>query len=192
MEPFIGQIMLFGGNFAPRGWALCHGQLLPISQWSALFSILGTMYGGDGRTTFGLPDLRGRAPVSFGHAPGMSNYVQGAKLGAESITLNPTELPNYHLPTVNAYVTGPIVININEEDPTTTEADQSILGNTENNIIYNDQPFDTSKSLGGIDYDLHANVTVNSGGGGQSHENRTPIQVINWVIALQGIYPSRG
>ncbi len=86
MDPFIGEIMMFGGNFAPRGWALCDGQLLPISQNQALFSILGTTYGGDGRTTFGLPDLRGRVAVHAGSGPGLSSYRLGQKGGAETIT----------------------------------------------------------------------------------------------------------
>jgi len=90
MEPFIGQIMLFAGNFAPRGWALCDGTLLSISEHSALFSILGTTYGGDGRTTFALPDLRGRAPIHQGSGPGLSEYKLGQKGGVESVTL-PTQ-----------------------------------------------------------------------------------------------------
>ena len=87
MEPFIGQIILFAGNFAPRGWALCDGQLLDIASHSALFDILGTTYGGDGNTTFGLPDLRGRAPVHVGHGPGLSNYTLGERTGTETVTL---------------------------------------------------------------------------------------------------------
>ncbi len=90
MDPFIGQIMLFAGNFAPRGWAFCDGQLLPISKHQAVFSILGTTYGGDGRTTFGLPDLRGRAPIHEGGGPGLSEYKLGQKGGVESVTL-PTQ-----------------------------------------------------------------------------------------------------
>ncbi len=84
-DPFIGEISMFGGNFAPRGWALCDGQLLPISQYSALFSILGTTYGGDGRTTFALPDLRGRAPIHAGRGPGLDEVKLGQKLGAAQL-----------------------------------------------------------------------------------------------------------
>src|SRR3954470_3548696 len=89
VDPFIGELRLFGFNFAPRGWALCQGQLLSISQNSALFSLLGTMYGGNGQTTFGLPDLRGRTPVGFGQGPGLSNRGQGESGGGESVTLTP-------------------------------------------------------------------------------------------------------
>ena len=95
MEPFLGQLMLVPYNFAPRGWAFCEGQLLPISQYSALFSLLGTTYGGDGRTTFGLPDLRGRVPIGAGQGPGLSNYVLGAKSGVEQVTLTGSQIPSH-------------------------------------------------------------------------------------------------
>src|SRR3954449_6617686 len=91
--PFIGQISLFGGNFAPRGWAFCNGQLLAVSQNTALFSILGTTYGGNGETTFALPDLRGRVPLHPGQGPGLSPYVLGENGGQENVTLNVTQLP---------------------------------------------------------------------------------------------------
>ena len=93
MEPFIGQIVQFGGNFAPRGWALCDGQLLAISQNAALFSILGTTYGGDGRTTFGLPELRGRLALHPGNGPGLSNYQLGQRSGQEDVSLNVNQIP---------------------------------------------------------------------------------------------------
>ena len=96
MDPFIGQIVMFGGNFAPRGWALCDGQLLPISQHSALFSILGTTYGGDGRTTFALPDLRGRNAMHPGTGAGLTPRVLGQRGGQESVTLTAAEMPSHH------------------------------------------------------------------------------------------------
>ena len=92
-EPFIGSIVMFAGNFAPQGWALCNGQLLPIQQNAALFSILGTTYGGDGKTTFALPDLRGRVPVHSGQGPGLSLYNLGQSGGAENVTLTVNQLP---------------------------------------------------------------------------------------------------
>ncbi|KRS10186.1 hypothetical protein XM53_22310, partial [Roseovarius atlanticus] len=94
-DPFIGQIVLFGGNFAPRNWAFCDGQLVAISQNSALFSILGTTYGGDGRTTFGLPDLRGRVPIGPRQGPGLTFYREGQKGGAEDVTLTQAEMPSH-------------------------------------------------------------------------------------------------
>ncbi len=93
MDPFIGEIIMFGGNFAPRSWALCDGQLLPINQHSALFSILGTIYGGDGRTTFALPDLRGRAAIHAGHGPGLSDRRLGSRSGTETTTIQIHNLP---------------------------------------------------------------------------------------------------
>ena len=93
MEPFLGQTILFAGNFAPRGWALCEGQLLPINQYQALFSILGTTYGGDGRTTFGLPDMRSRSPMHEGQGPGLSQRNLGVKTGTEYNVLNTTQIP---------------------------------------------------------------------------------------------------
>src|SRR3546814_13601589 len=95
MEPFLGQIMMVGFNFAPRGWALCQGQLLPISQNSALFALLGTTYGGDGRTTFALPDLRGRCAIGMGQGPGLSAYQQGQMAGQENVTLIQTQIPTH-------------------------------------------------------------------------------------------------
>src|SRR5579872_1398054 len=95
-QPFIGAIVLFCGNFAPAGWALCNGQLLSISQWTALFSILGTTYGGNGQTTFGLPDLRGRVPIHPGQGPGLSNYVLGQAGGVETVTLAIQNLPAHN------------------------------------------------------------------------------------------------
>src|ERR1700730_18604085 len=97
-EQYVGEIRPFAGNFAPQNWALCNGSLLPISQNSALFSLIGTTYGGDGQTTFGLPDLRGRHPVGQGQAPGLSNYVIGEVSGVETVTLNTLQLPVHSHP----------------------------------------------------------------------------------------------
>ena len=94
MDPFIAQIVMFGGNFAPRGWAKCEGQLLPIAQYTALFSILGTTYGGDGRTTFALPDLRGRVPLSAGTGPGLFTKRLGQRSGTETVSLNSLQIPS--------------------------------------------------------------------------------------------------
>src|SRR5215510_11231593 len=92
-EPFVGEITIFAFNFAPKGWALCQGQLLPISQNTALFSLLGTMYGGDGKSTFALPNLQGSVPNNFGQGPGLSDYFQGEESGSSSVTLLQSELP---------------------------------------------------------------------------------------------------
>ena len=94
-EPFIGEISMFGGNFAPRGWALCDGQLLPVSQYSALFSLLGTTYGGDGRTTFALPDLRGRTPKGVGNGPGLQSVIWGERGGKEQTLITAANMPSH-------------------------------------------------------------------------------------------------
>jgi microcystin-dependent protein len=100
MDQYIGQLMLFAGNFAPRGWAFCHGQLLSIAQNSALFSLLGTTYGGDGQTTFGVPDLRGRAPIGMGQGPGLPNITQGQQGGAAAVTLTTAQMPAHSTPSL--------------------------------------------------------------------------------------------
>lgn len=168
MNPFIAQIMMFGGNFAPRGWAFCHGQLLPIAQNTALFSILGTTYGGDGRTTFALPDMRGRVNVSPGNGPGLSNYAWGQKGGTETNRLNITQMPqhNHHflVPTSNA------------------AGDESTPGALGATPIYAEEA-SPGQSLGGAS-------TVNTGSG-QPVNNIAPICTLNYIIALVGTFPSR-
>ncbi len=174
-EPFLAQITMFGGNFAPRGWAFCDGQLLAISQNSALFSLLGTIYGGDGRTTFALPDLRGRTAIGPRTGAGLSTYREGQRGGAERVTLTIAEIPSHNH-------TGVIVA---------TDA----TGNSETpggNIL--------AKKSRDRDYHSGAPVTVNMSddsvtigntGSGNSHENMQPWIAINHIIALQGTFPSR-
>ena len=170
MNPFIGLIVMFGGNFAPRGWALCDGQLLPINQYSALFSILGTTYGGDGRTTFALPDMRGRVPIHEGTGPGLSPYDLGQKGGSETVTLTTNQIPSHHH-NVNLGGTG-----------STPAGSGSLLGNvTGTNLIYN--PTASGNTL--------ASNAISNTGGGQSHNNIQPYLAVNFIIALQGTYPSR-
>ena len=171
VETFLGEIRMFAGNFAPTGWAFCQGQLLPIAQNQALFSLLGTTYGGDGMTSFALPDLRGRAPVGFGQGPGLSNRVIGEQFGSELVTLNINQMPS-HNHTVNAV---------------TTEGNQ--------NLPTNSLPANT-KTLDKEYSDANANTTmkatmVNPTGGSQPFGVSQPSLGVNFIIALQGIYPSR-
>lgn len=171
-DPFIGQIQIFGGNFAPRSWALCDGQLLPISQNSALFSILGTTYGGDGRTTFALPNLQGKAPMHPGNGPGLSPKRLGETGGAETVTLtqNQLGLHNHSL----AATTFPASSNA----PTTS----SVLARSSGGFGYDDS--------GSTDTSLDSR-SVGSTGGNQPHYNVQPFLTLNYIIALQGIFPSR-
>ncbi len=179
-EPFIGEIQMFGGNFAPRGYAFCDGTLLPIAQNTALFSILGTIYGGDGRVTFGLPDLRGRIPVHAGSGPGLSSRRLGEKFGAETVTLTVNQIPSHtHAPTVEtlkATATAP-----NTSDPTgATVAAVMTYSNLAADTLNADM------QAGSVEH-----PAPGATGGGQSHSNMAPFQAINFIIALQGLFPSR-
>jgi microcystin-dependent protein len=170
MNPFIGQIVMFGGNFAPRGWAFCDGQLLAINQYSALFSILGTTYGGDGRTSFALPGLRGRVPLHPGTGAGLPNYNLGQKGGNYQEILNVQQIPahNHH-------------IAASEEDGSQNEASGHYLATSTSGNIYHNSPNNIS---------LGQNSVTNTGGG-QAHNNMQPFLGINFIIALQGVFPSR-
>lgn len=168
-EPFIAEVRIFGFNFAPRGWAFCNGQLLPISQNTALFSLLGTNYGGNGTTNFALPNLQGRTPISPGQGPGLSNRTLGEQAGSESVTLTAAQIPS-HTHQLNA----------------TTPATTGTPGNA----------VTLAATAGARVYRAATNLVamsapLSSGGGGQPHENRQPYLGLNFVIALQGVFPSR-
>lgn len=169
-EPFVGEIRMFAGNFAPRGWAFCDGQLLAVSQNDALFSLFGTIYGGDGRTTFGLPDMRGRIPIHAGSGPGLSPRRLGAKGGAENVTLTVNQLPS-HGHNFRA-VTG-VADRASPESATVAES----LTNDIYNVEMPDSPLSVS--------------AVSKVGGSRSHTNLMPFLCIHFIVALFGIYPSR-
>ena len=176
MEPFLGSLLLVPYNFAPQGWALCNGQLLPISQNTALFSLLGTTYGGDGVSTFALPDLRGRVPISSGQAPGLQPYTLGQNGGAETATLGVSQLPA-HGHSVNT-VSGAATSKTPTNNYLATSTGASV--SAESSIYSSSQP----------------NSTLNPGavsqtGSGQPIDISSPYLTLNWIIALQGIYPSR-
>lgn len=186
---YLGAVGIFAGNFAPRGWAFCSGQLLPIAQNSALFSILGTMYGGDGRTTFGLPDLRGRVPVgskTMGTGPGLSpNYQQGIKGGSETNTLTISQMPSHN---------HGVTVKVADQKAETHRAGGNPLAKNALDVQNNNQTIEM--------YAENANATYNDGnqlsgvteshtGGGQAVNNLQPFQAINYVIALQGLFPPR-
>ncbi|WP_206082003.1 phage tail protein [Maribellus sediminis] len=178
MDPFLGQIMMFAGNFPPRGWAFCDGTLLPISSNTALFSILGTTYGGDGRTTFALPDLRGRVAMHPGHGPGLSSRILGQKGGTESVTLTTSEMPSH-----NHAATGTVQAKNGQPDESNPggTVPASLTGGAEG---YAETPNTTMKS-GGVD------ITVGNNGGNLPHTNVQPFNCVNYIIALQGVFPSR-
>jgi len=167
-DPFVAEIRIFSGNFAPRGWASCDGQLLPISQNTALFSLVGTYYGGNGKSNFGLPNLQGSAPIMWGQGPGLSDYVLGETVGQSSITLLQTEIPS-HSHTLTASPG-----NGNRNSPSnTTPAAASVYGD------------------GGYNTLMDATSTTIAGAS-QPHNNMQPYLCLYFIIAMQGIFPPRG
>lgn len=185
-DPFIGQIVLFGGNFAPRNWAFCDGQLVAISQNSALFSILGTTYGGDGRTTFGLPDLRGRVPIGPRQGPGLTFYREGQKGGAEDVTLTQAEMPS-HSHATNVQTTANMLAESRPGTASTPAGNMLAAGTNifRPNAVADDVTMDSAM------LQVDTTVTVNNAGGSQSHNNMQPYLAVNYIIALFGIFPSR-
>ena len=173
-EPFIAEVKIFAGNFAPRNWAFCDGQLLQVAQNTALFSLVGTTYGGDGRTTFGLPNLQGRAPMHPGRGPGLTSRRLGEKGGTSSVTLTEAQMPN-HTHTMQGSV-----------DPAELQvpgADRSLAGSI-GSLAYQS---DSTSNL--VPLDTQALLPT---GGGQPHDNRQPYLGLYFIIALVGLYPSRG
>ena len=168
-EPFVGQITMFAGNFAPRGWAFCDGQLMAVNQNDALFSLYGTIYGGDGRTTFGLPDLRGRTPIHAGPGPGLTNHRLGSKGGQETVTLTTSEMPSHD----HAF-------NASNDIATIHEAAGKVFAVAPANF-YEDQERNVNLNTG----------SITNTGGNRSHNNIMPYLCIHFIVALFGVYPSR-
>ncbi len=170
-EPFIAEIRIFAGNFSPRGWAFCNGQLLPISQNTALFSLIGTTYGGDGRTTTALPNLQDRLPMHPGSGPGLTTRRLGERGGVNEVALTEAQIPNH------AHSVGAVQSSFTPPDT----ADPS-------NAHHGTAPMYNATTAGTVDMAAGA---VADAGGSQPHENRQPFLAINFIIALTGLYPSR-
>ncbi|MGI4873119.1 MAG: phage tail protein [Janthinobacterium lividum] len=177
MDPILGEIRAVAFPYAPRGWAVCNGALMPINQNAALFSLLGITYGGDGRTTFGLPNLQGRAIVNAGQGPGLSSYPLGTQAGTETVTLNPTQMPahthgfggTFTVSSLDGNVSGP--------------AGNYLAGAT-GNPQYSETP--TLQMAGGSVSGNGAPV-----GNNQGHPNLQPYLALYYIIALQGVFPQR-
>jgi microcystin-dependent protein len=171
MNPLLGSLLIFAGNFAPRGWAFCSGQLLSISQNTALFSILGTTFGGDGVSNFALPDLRGRVPIHPGQGPGLSNYILGESGGSEKTTMLPANLPAHNHPLLATSEAG-----------TTSAPAGAYLGNT--------GALDREYNISGTVVAMNA-AAIGPVGASLPFNIVQPYLAINYVIALTGIFPSR-
>ncbi|SFC55536.1 phage tail protein [Flavobacterium phragmitis] len=171
MDPFVAEIRIFPFNFPPRGWAFCNGQLLPISQQTSLFSLLGTTYGGDGKSTFALPDIQGRTPMQPGQGPGLSLHDLGETGGTETVTLLESEIPSHSHSLMAA-----------------TSNSQSI--SPTNNSFGRGNPVRVY-STGVANTDMSAN-SINPTGGSVPHNNMMPYLTMNFCIAIQGVYPPRG
>lgn len=173
-DPFLGEVKMFGANFAPRNWAFCNGQLVAVAQQDALFSLLGTNYGGDGFTTFAYPDMRGRIPVKYGQGNGLSRYRLGQKNGLENVTLTAMNLPNHSHQLLSS-----------TEPGTTQSPENSVFAPSPSNenIYYSGTPTQPPQML--------AEQAVQASGHSAEHSNMMPYTCINFIISLAGIYPSR-
>jgi microcystin-dependent protein len=178
-QPYVGQIMMFAGNFAPAGWMTCEGQTLAISENDTLFNLIGTTYGGDGQETFNLPNLAGRIPIHQGTGPGLSNYVIGQSGGVEDVTLTTQQIPSHlHVPTTNT-------AGANSPAPTanTILADETTLNQPAGGNAF------AYLAPGGTQVTMPPTTVANTGGS-QPHNNIQPVIVVTWIISLFGVFPS--
>jgi len=178
-EPFIAEVKIFAGNFAPRGYAFCDGQLMPIAQNTALFSLVGTTYGGDGRTTFAVPNLAGRAAMHPGNGPGLTSRRLGQTGGTDTVTLSEAQMPSHShaIKATNESADTGMPMTPAGADPATNNS----IANTGPTNHYG--PGDATTSLAG--------VAITNLGGSQAHNNLQPYLALNFIIALQGLFPSR-
>ncbi|MCP3099081.1 tail fiber protein [Myxococcus sp. K15C18031901] len=170
--PYIGEIIMFAGNFAPRGWMFCQGQLLSIAQNTALFAILGTTYGGNGQTTFALPDLRGRYPMQPGQGPGLSPRTLGEQGGSETVTLIASQMPAHTHS-----------LNVSSQAGEVETPIGTVLATDTNGTILNYR-------AGPIDGTMNP-AAIGVAGGSQPHNNMSPFLCLNFIIAVEGVFPSR-
>ncbi len=181
MDEYIAIIKIFGGDFAPKGWAKCQGQLLSIAQNTALFSLIGTTYGGNGQTTFALPDLRGRAPIGYGQGPGLNNYALGQVSGTENVTLTTANIPPH-----NHMVSGTVKLPVNADSSATDNPEEAYLAPTASNN------YNTSPSSGAYSGNLSVDLTTGATGNGLPISIMQPTLAMNYIICLEGVFPSRG
>ena len=191
MNPFIAEILMFGGNFAPRGWAFCDGQLMAISSNTALFSLIGTTYGGDGRSTFALPDLRGRLPIHAGTGPGLTTRKLGARGGVEEYNMNVLTMASHFHYADLTNLTATFDLEINSGTGISPNSKDNYLAATSSNEnLYSDEETQ-GQFLAGVGAVVGGTVNIGNTGNSQSINNMAPSSCINYIIALQGVYPSR-
>lgn len=197
MEGYIGEVRNFGGDFAPLGWSFCNGQSLSIAAYQALFVLIGTTYGGDGVTTFNVPDLRGRVAVGTGQGPGLPNVILGEKAGAESVTLNLNNLPAHtHVvtPAKPSFATSVSGAQATTHTPTTglsiAAAGYMAAGSFVENLGFNNETPTVKLNPGTVDL---SSLTIANGatGSSQAHNNMQPYLTVNFIICIEGIFPSR-
>jgi microcystin-dependent protein len=177
-NPFVGEIRMFAGNFPPAGWAFCNGQIQSIAENDVLFALIGTTYGGDGQTTFALPNLQSRVPMHFGQGPGLSNYTQGQTGGTESVTVIGSQLPAHNHPVQSLTSGGDLPMPA-------ASAVLASMGPPNETRIGTYKPFD------GLTQVTLAPQTVGSAGGNQPHENIQPCLAVSFIISLFGVFPAR-
>jgi microcystin-dependent protein len=178
-QPFVGQVIMFGGNFPPSGWMFCLGQLLPISENEVLFQLIGTTYGGDGEETFALPNLGGRIPIHMGQGGGLSSYIIGQSAGVESVTLTTQQIPIHnHFAVANA-----TPASASKPTPSTILANENVSNGGNDPFVY--APFDSASQV-----TLPGNAIQNTGSS-QPHENIQPVMAVSYCISLFGIFPSQ-
>ena len=194
----LASIMIFAGNFNPRGWAYCDGQLIAVSQNQALFALLGTIYGGDGQVNFALPDLRGRAPIGPRQGPGLSDYLLGQHEGSEMVTLMNAQMPSHDHQAVFTATSSSVTVKASsslgtQSVPGTSGATTlaaTANGRTAGQPLYNSENPDVTLNVGD-QTGIAGTVTVGNNGGNQAHANMQPYLAINYIIAIYGIFPSR-
>ncbi|MDB5707278.1 MAG: Tail Collar domain protein [Sphingomonas bacterium] len=180
-NPFIGEVRMFAGNFNPRGWAFCQGQLLPIAQNDTLYALIGTTFGGDGQVTFGLPDMQGRIPVGQGQGPSLSSYTLGQESGAETVTLTTATMPTHNHVMFASTTKGDQPAPVTTSIPAQPDAGNNVSTATFY-VLPTPNPLTPSQM---------AATTIGAQGGNQPHDNIMPSLVLNYIIALEGVFPSR-
>ena len=208
MEPFIGEIRMFTGNYAPRDWAICAGQLIAISQNQVLFAIIGTRYGGDGRTTFGLPDLRSRVPIGNGRGPGLTEQFLGRMTGTEIVKLQSQQMPGHKHAITNSSSTatsgltvgGTATLKCNANTPSSSTPEGNFpatTGRGGDNIYASSDSASMNANAIDLDLNVEGDVAVDvtsicgTTGESQPHTNMQPTLCVNFIIALEGIFPPR-